>query len=76
MTASRHIEEISEEHIKSSSRKVANNIDNAAKKHRTTKSRTHKDKDGHDVVQEVIVHGQKTPQTNGKLVGLLSVTTV
>uniref|UniRef100_A0AAR5PF42 PDZ domain-containing protein n=1 Tax=Dendroctonus ponderosae TaxID=77166 RepID=A0AAR5PF42_DENPD len=75
LTASRHIDEIIEEPIKSSSRKVANNIDNTAKKHRTTKSRTHKDKDGHDV-QDVIIHGQKPPQTNGKLVGLLSVTTV
>ncbi|XP_066246931.1 PDZ domain-containing RING finger protein 4 isoform X1 [Euwallacea similis] len=75
LTASRHIEEITEEHIKSSSRKTANNIDNTAKKHRT-KSRTHKEKDGHDIVQEVIVHGQKAPQTNGKMVGLLSVTTV
>ncbi|CAG9759276.1 unnamed protein product [Ceutorhynchus assimilis] len=76
LTASRNIDDIAEEHIKSASRKVANNIDNTAKKHRTTKSRTHKDKDGHDVVQEVIVHGQKAGQANGKLVGLLSVTTV
>lgn len=76
LTASRHIEEITEEHnIKSSSRKVANNIDNTAKKHRT-KSRPHKEKDGHDAAQDVIGHGQKPPQTNGKLMGLLSVTTV
>lgn len=75
LTASRHIDEINEDHnIKSSSRKTANNLDNTAKKHRTTKSRTHKDKDGHDIVQEV--HGTKSSQPNGKLMGLLSVTTV
>ncbi|KAL1493276.1 hypothetical protein ABEB36_011360 [Hypothenemus hampei] len=75
LTASRHMEELAEEHVKSASKKIGNNNDTAAKKHRTTKSRTHKDKDGHEP-QDTISHGQKIPQTNGKLVGLLSVTTV
>ncbi|XP_050314291.1 E3 ubiquitin-protein ligase PDZRN3 isoform X2 [Anthonomus grandis grandis] len=74
LLASRNIDEIPEEHVKSATRKAANNIDNTAKKHRSTKSRTHKDKDGHE--EGAVVHGQKTPQSNGKLTGLLSVTTV
>ncbi|XP_030756114.1 PDZ domain-containing RING finger protein 4 [Sitophilus oryzae] len=78
LMASRNIEEVSEEQFKSSSRKAANNLDNTVKKHRSIKSRTHKEKEGHEnSVQEVVVHGQKTPPpANGKLIGLLSVTTV
>ncbi|XP_076262716.1 SLo interacting protein 1 isoform X2 [Rhynchophorus ferrugineus] len=75
LMASRNIEEVNEEQLKSSSRKAANNLDNTAKKHRSIKSRTHKE--GHEnTVPEVIAHGQKTPASNGKMIGLLSVTTV
>ena len=77
--ASRYIEEAHEEHIKvvekSSSRKTANNLDNTAKKHRNSKTKTHKDGYDTNAVQDGMDHGQKS-QANGKMVGLLSVTTV
>lgn len=45
-------------------KKVSNNIDNMAKKHKSKK------------MQDVLMHGQKVANTNTKMVGLLSVTTV
>ncbi|XP_060537378.1 PDZ domain-containing protein 4 isoform X2 [Cylas formicarius] len=80
LLASRNIEEVTEDTMKhldkTSSRKTANNIDNTVKKHKT-KGRTHKEGyDNFSTVQEVIVHGPKVPNSNSKMMGLLSVTTV
>lgn len=58
------------------SKKVANNIDNTAKKHKIKKN--HKEcYENFSTVQDVIVHGPKVlPNQNSKMIGLLSVTTV
>lgn len=57
-------------------KKLANNIDNTVKKHKSKKS--HKDGvESFSTVQEVLVHGSKVvPNQNSKMLGLLSVTTV
>lgn len=83
LLASRSIEENSELVIHKpvdkvhpiSSKKAANNLDNTAKKHKS--KRVHKE--GYEnfaTVQEMIVHGPKLPNSNSKMMGLLSVTTV
>lgn len=58
-----------------SSKKAANNLDNTVKKHKT--KRIHKEGlDNFPTVQDIIVHGPKVPNSNSKMMGLLSVTTV
>lgn len=59
-----------------SAKKMANNLDNTAKKHKAKRV----NKEGyHDftTVQEMLVHGPKViPNPSNKVMGLLSVTTV
>lgn len=57
-------------------KKLVNNLDNTAKKHKTKK--THKEcYENIATVQEVLAHGPKVvPNPNSKMLGLLSVTTV
>lgn len=73
LQASRNMEEC--EVLQSATmKKVSNNIDNMAKKHKSKK--VHKEPYENFNVQEVLVHGQKVANSNSKMVGLLSVTTV
>lgn len=55
-------------------KKVSNNIDNMVKKHKSKK--IHKESYDNFNVQEALVHGPKVSNSNSKMVGLLSVTTV
>lgn len=57
-------------------KKAANNIDNTVKKHKNKKN-IHKDSyENFTTVQEIIVNGPKVTNSNSKIAGLLSVTTV
>lgn len=77
LQASRNMEECEKgtEKVHSATmKKVSNNIDNMAKKHKSKKM--HKETYDSFNVQETLGHGQKVANSNSKMVGLLSVTTV
>lgn len=74
LQASRNVEECAEKVHSATIKKVSNNIDNMAKKHKSKKM--HKESCDNFNVQDVLVHGPKVANSNSKMVGLLSVTTV
>lgn len=74
LLASRNLEENVDKAHSLTIKKVSNNIDNMAKKHKSRKS--HKESYDNFNVQEVLVHGTKVSNPPNKMVGLLSVTTV